>query len=80
MAGRERKLAWWRFGLAIWCWDRGEPQFLAHVISTGHVVPPALALVVWDIIAGRRKVNRRAAAKFKAGGVKAARASALLYA
>jgi len=76
---RARKRAWWRYGLAIWCWDRGEPQYLAHVVSANYVCPLQLAPVVGDIIGGRRKVNRRAAAKFRAGGVKAARAAALLY-
>lgn len=78
MTQREHVTAWWRYALAIWCWDRGEPESLGHVVGAGFVCPPQLAPVVGDIIAGRRKVNARAAAKIKTKGTVAAVAACKL--
>lgn len=80
MSEEEFLTAWWRYGLGIWSWDRGEPQFLADVVASGYVCPPQLAPVLGDILAGRRKPNKRAAAKFKLSSMKAAIAACRLAA
>lgn len=70
--------AWWRYGLAIWAWDRGEPQYLAHVVASGYIIPPQLAPIVGDIIGGKRTVNDKAVAKLKAGSIASAVAACRL--
>ena len=64
----------WRSGVR----DRGEPQYLAHVVASGHVIPPQLAPVVGDIIGRTRKVNDKAVAKLQTGAVASAVAACRL--
>lgn len=78
MSEEECLTAWWRYGLGIWSWDRGEPQFLADVVASGYVCPRQLAPVLGDILAGRRKLNKKAAAKYKLSSMKAAIAACQL--
>ena len=54
---------WDWFG-AVWAFDYGDPGPLSALVLAGQI-PPEFQPVVADIIAGKRKPNRKAAAKAK---------------
>jgi hypothetical protein len=71
---------WWRYGLAIWCWDRGDRDPMALQVINGYPIPNQLAPVVGDCIRGRREPNLKAVAKHKMPATNAAVAAARLAA
>ena len=53
----------WLF--AIDAYDYDDPEPLALLFESGEEVPPAYKAIIADIIRGKRKPNKRAAAKLK---------------
>lgn len=53
---------------AVWTHDYGDPEPLANMIREGSEIPSEFSAVVADIVAGRRKPNRKGEAKLSVTG------------